>query len=51
VEFDKLPAHAVQVGNAKGSFRLYLIDGHLHDLGSVNLGRRKSAVKPQGEKV
>ncbi len=28
-EFDQLAPQAVQVGNPKGSFRLYLIDGRL----------------------
>jgi hypothetical protein len=44
VEFDQLPPQAVQVGNPKGSFRLYLIDGQMHDIGSTQLGRKKSAV-------
>jgi hypothetical protein len=47
VEFDQLPPQAAQVGNPRGSYRLYLIDGQLHDLGSTQLGRKKSAAKPQ----
>ena len=44
-EFDQLAPQAVQVGNPKGSFRLYLIDGRLHDLGSTKLGRNKRQEK------
>jgi hypothetical protein len=43
MEWEQLPAHAQQVGNSKGSFRLFLIDGIPHDIGSTNLGRKKAA--------
>jgi hypothetical protein len=45
--FDELPLNAKPVGNPRGSMRLYEIDGRIHELGSVNLGRKKSAVTPQ----
>jgi hypothetical protein len=42
MEWEQLPAHAQQVGNPRGSFRLFLIDGISHDIGSTNLGRKKA---------
>ncbi len=46
-EFDHLPLQAVQVGNSRGGYRLYLIDGQMHDIGSTQLGRKKSTATPQ----
>ncbi len=43
MQWETLPADAKQVGSPRGSFRLYLIDGIPHDIGSTNLGRKKAA--------
>jgi len=43
MEWERLPPNAQQVGNPRGSFRLFLIDGVPHDIGSSNLGRKKAA--------
>jgi hypothetical protein len=54
MEWTTLPPHAHQVGNPRGSFRLFLIDGVPHDIGSTNLGRKKKtadAVKEKHEHV
>jgi hypothetical protein len=42
MEWDSLPVNAQQVGNSRGSFRLFLIDGLSHWIGSTNLGRKKT---------
>lgn len=48
VVWESLPPNAQQIGNPRGPFRLFLIDGMPHDLGSTNLGRKK-AVKTAKE--
>jgi len=41
--WESLPPNAKQIGNPRGSFKLYLIDGIPHDIGSTKLGRKKAA--------
>jgi hypothetical protein len=43
MQWEALPPNAKQVGNLRGSFRLFLIDGISHDIGSTILGRKKAA--------
>jgi hypothetical protein len=43
MEWKQIPTLAQQVGNPRGSFHLFLIDGIPHDIGSTNLGRKKAA--------
>jgi hypothetical protein len=43
MQWETLPADAKQIGNPRGSFRLFLIDGVPHGIGSTNLGRKKAA--------
>jgi hypothetical protein len=50
MQWESLPPNAQQVGNPKGSYKLYLIDGIPHDIGSTKLGKKKAA-KPQEEKI
>jgi hypothetical protein len=50
LEWELLPADAKQIGNPRGSFRLYLIGGQMHDIGSTQLGRKKSAATTAEEK-
>jgi len=50
MQWEVLPPNAKQVGNPRGTFRLFLIDGIPHDIGSTKLGRKKSAATPQ-EKI
>ena len=38
-EWEEIPAHAQQVGRQRGGYRMYLIDGHPHDIGSDKIGR------------
>jgi len=47
--WEKLPPNAQQIGKSKGSFRMYLIDGTPHYVGSSTAGRKKAA-KPVEEK-
>jgi hypothetical protein len=49
-QWETLPADAKQVGNPRGSFRLFLIDGVPHDIGSTKLGRKKKTVETVEEK-
>jgi hypothetical protein len=42
MQWEALPSNAQQVGNPRGSFKLYLIDGIPHDIGSTKLGKRKA---------
>jgi len=50
MQWETLPADAKQIGNPRGNFRLFLIDGIPHDIGSTKLGRKKSAAKTAKEK-
>lgn len=43
MQWETLPANAKQVGNPRGSFRMFLINGIPHDIGSTKLGRKKAA--------
>src|SRR6266404_300165 len=45
MQWETLPADAKQIGNPRGNFRFFLIDGIPHDIGSTKLGRKKSAAK------
>ena len=47
MEWEQIPAHAQQVGSPRGGYRLYFIDGRLHDVGSTHLGRNKAVTPPQ----
>ena len=49
MQWETLPAEAKQVGNPRGSFKMYLINGIPHDIGSTNLGRRKKVAKTAEE--
>jgi len=45
--WESLPPDAQQVGNPRGGYRLFLIDGIPHDIGSTKLGRKKAATASQ----
>ena len=52
--WETLPPNAQQVGTSRGSFRMYLIDGTPHYIGSARAGRNKKTgetVREQHEHV
>jgi hypothetical protein len=49
MEWETLPSDAKQVGNPRGSFKMYLIQGIPHYIGSTEAGRKKKAAQTAEE--
>jgi hypothetical protein len=48
--WESLPPNAQQIGNPRGSFKMYLIDRIPHDIGSTKVGKKKATTPKETKK-